>query len=293
MKLYNITKGQLISLWIFGILMFFFSLDGLNSYSPNVINYVGVFLVPAVLVFYTIGWRNLKKGNKIDKTNAEAPSVLAKTKHVVVIFLKSNKKNIFVTIITVLVIGVIGAISSNNSQGNYYENQQSEEYIGLVGRYDKNVENAKKCLEDQVSKLKEINISACQQKYDNAYISYKNCRQTISLASHFECLKWTGTGGGTSDYESIDCSEDKIVSDIKKISQTSCYLNIQIDYDEIISFEERQVTKFIDSFPSSKTVFTQEELQDLYNLIPQEAIGDKTIERLNKNIEEQGYTITP
>lgn len=64
MKLYNITRGQLITLWIFGIVFWvvsFFSASDTDSKSFWVFLF---FLIPGALIFYTIGWRNEKKSKK-------------------------------------------------------------------------------------------------------------------------------------------------------------------------------------------------------------------------------------
>jgi hypothetical protein len=61
MKLYNITGGQLVTIWVFGILITFTCLVNLGSYDPQIWSQVGVFLIPGLLVFYTLGWKNYKK----------------------------------------------------------------------------------------------------------------------------------------------------------------------------------------------------------------------------------------
>ena len=50
-KLYNISVGQLITLWIFGAFGWIISLES-NGFL--------LWIIPLVLVFYTIGWRNLR-----------------------------------------------------------------------------------------------------------------------------------------------------------------------------------------------------------------------------------------
>ncbi len=57
-NIYNITKWQLISMWIFGILAVFLLIA---AEMDQQLNHTFVFLffvgVPFFLVFYTIGWR--------------------------------------------------------------------------------------------------------------------------------------------------------------------------------------------------------------------------------------------
>ncbi len=60
MNIYKITKGQLITLWVFGILFWFWAIDQSDSYYSNY-NFISsalVFLIPFGLIFYTIGWKN-------------------------------------------------------------------------------------------------------------------------------------------------------------------------------------------------------------------------------------------
>ncbi|MDD4902698.1 MAG: hypothetical protein PHE24_06205 [Patescibacteria group bacterium] len=65
MKIYGITKGQLITLWVFGIIFWLFDISpALESYSQFDIPVVLLFLIPAILIFYTFGW---KKHNLILK----------------------------------------------------------------------------------------------------------------------------------------------------------------------------------------------------------------------------------
>lgn len=64
-NLYNVTKGQLMVIWIFGILawliIFFYALDSFTP--PSSMKVVLWLLIPFALAFYTIGWRNYRKSN--------------------------------------------------------------------------------------------------------------------------------------------------------------------------------------------------------------------------------------
>lgn len=61
MKIYNITRGQLITIWVFGLIATFASLAELDSYDPSGWATIFLILIPFALVFYTIGWRFHKK----------------------------------------------------------------------------------------------------------------------------------------------------------------------------------------------------------------------------------------
>jgi len=72
-SIYNITKGQLITLWIFGGILwllpvksFYYAFwvygsDDWLDVTKLDDGYFLLLLVPAILIFYTIGWRNVRK----------------------------------------------------------------------------------------------------------------------------------------------------------------------------------------------------------------------------------------
>ena len=57
--IYSITKGQLITLWFFGTIGWLFA--GLVLLNEIISALLYIFLIPFILIFYTIGWRNSKK----------------------------------------------------------------------------------------------------------------------------------------------------------------------------------------------------------------------------------------
>jgi len=54
---YNITKGQLITLWVFGVIGMFIAGAWAEDYNSGLGAFFAV-LIPFAIVFYTIGWRN-------------------------------------------------------------------------------------------------------------------------------------------------------------------------------------------------------------------------------------------
>lgn len=58
-KIYNISKGQLATLWIFGALAWVWTSEEFN-YNSDLAE-VLLLIIPFILVFYTIGWRNQKR----------------------------------------------------------------------------------------------------------------------------------------------------------------------------------------------------------------------------------------
>lgn len=58
--IYKITKGQIITMWVFG---FIFVVMAADSYSGG--DDMFAFFISFLIIFYTIGWRNYRKDNKI------------------------------------------------------------------------------------------------------------------------------------------------------------------------------------------------------------------------------------
>ncbi len=61
-NIYDITKGQLITIWVFGVVCWLSSAVAMLE-SDNPIFFWLLLLIPFIEVFYTIGWRNAKKTN--------------------------------------------------------------------------------------------------------------------------------------------------------------------------------------------------------------------------------------
>ena len=57
--MYKITKGQLLTIWVFGVMLCMYMADQAGVVAVSIL---------AVLIFYHIGWNNYQKKNK-DKTD--------------------------------------------------------------------------------------------------------------------------------------------------------------------------------------------------------------------------------
>lgn len=79
MNMYKISKGQLIVLWVFGALVWLWSIVDLGGYDPSGLALPLFFVVPGGLIFYTLGWRNQQpkkiETKKEEKKTAQIPSV--------------------------------------------------------------------------------------------------------------------------------------------------------------------------------------------------------------------------
>ncbi len=56
MKIYSITVGQLVVLWLLGIIAWMYALDGFSK--------TAFWLIPGVLIFYTVGWFDYQNKQK-------------------------------------------------------------------------------------------------------------------------------------------------------------------------------------------------------------------------------------
>jgi len=66
MSIYKITKGQLITIWIFGILLFLGDLIYVSdSYTPSGFALSMLAVIPAALIFYTLGWKKANSNESI------------------------------------------------------------------------------------------------------------------------------------------------------------------------------------------------------------------------------------
>ena len=77
MNLYKITRGQLITLWVFGLILELFCwVSAIDYYDSSKFAGFCAILIPATLIFYTLGWR---KHNK-RKGKASPKGILVKVK---------------------------------------------------------------------------------------------------------------------------------------------------------------------------------------------------------------------
>jgi len=70
MKIYNISKGQLITIWIFGVLLLVFGSFYWLVQSGELGRFpffssVLLLFIPFALIFYTLGWRKHNSQNKL------------------------------------------------------------------------------------------------------------------------------------------------------------------------------------------------------------------------------------
>lgn len=93
MKIYNISKGQLYTIIVFGVVVwigdFFYVVD---SYLPSGFSIFMLALIPAILIFYAIGWKKENSKNLIsDKLTKNIQKVATARKNKYTINADKNK----------------------------------------------------------------------------------------------------------------------------------------------------------------------------------------------------------
>lgn len=279
-SIYNISKGQLVTVWIFAVIGWITALSK-NDYGSE---FAGVLLwvIPFVVIFYSIGWKNYRKlevnKNSNDILSPKTTSILSKIN-------KSNLKQLIKLIgVISLLLGVISVIFVNFTEKN--QNKKAiEEYVGRYERYSTHLDNAKQCQTDLVNDQKASRLASCQAEYNDKYAAYKKCRKDLYWEDHYYCVNSFGA-----NYEELDCSEENIEKQI--ISEDYfCYIEVKSEYDYLVNFEKSLVDRFINKLPSDQAVLNADELNSLYVQFPGEVFNDKTKERINTYIKSKGYKL--
>ncbi len=271
---YNITKSQLIVLWFFGLVGWFFSMAE-SSYSD--LASALIVIIPAFIIFYTLGWRNYNLKNK-KESNISEDKIINKT----------NFKKIFKIIsIALLILSAIG-VAINFILLDLEKKRIREEYIGNFNRLKNEVDRANVCLDFAVEKGLSREKAECESTYNEAYNTYQECKDVFGSISYKECSGWSGRN---SNYEEISCSEEKISLDIRNNFLVTCSSGLSQKFESVFRYERDIVSNFLRSQPLSKSSFSISEMQNLYALFPQEVLNEKTKERIDKEIKSRGYSI--
>ncbi len=94
--MYNITRGQLITLHVFSVVAWWVAFVDMDSYYSSPISGPAIFLIPGIIIFYTLGWK------KNLQTKGEEAAVYLKSKA------KSNIKETFKLLgVIALLVGII------------------------------------------------------------------------------------------------------------------------------------------------------------------------------------------
>ncbi len=192
-NIYKITKGQLIATWIFGLIGFVASLDQ-SDYS-GFATFLAI-LIPALLVFYTIGWRasNNKIKEKNNETGLKIGSILP------------SKKKLITTLIVILlavsmILGVLYFIDIREE--NLKKEQLKQDYSQAILKVDSLKEKVASCIKPVIDKKYQEEVRSCNLLKNKIKHDYNFCVSLDMINSPASCLY-------DHDYESIDCSQETL-----------------------------------------------------------------------------------
>ena len=193
-NVYKITKGQLISIWIFGVIGSFVSI-GEAEYS-GFATFISV-LIPALLIFYTIGWCSFNKIKREDVKQGFRFKVLS--------VLPSKKKLIFSVIFILLIILIVSSVLyiMNIRKDNLKKEQLRQEYNEAIQKVDILKEQVKNCLKPVLEKKYAEEVRNCNLLKNKIKHDYDFCVSLESINSPASCLY-------DNDYEKIDCSQETL-----------------------------------------------------------------------------------
>lgn len=221
-NIYKITKGQLISLWVFGVIGWLYTLDSYSDLS----GFLSIF-IPAILVFYTIGWRYQNK-----KSGIETESKDFKAKISEINFKKLVKP--FIALLLIIIIGFgISKLSETRKEKERVE-KLKQDYGQAILKVDSLEEQLRSCLKPIYEKKYQEELRSCNLLLNKTKSDYRTC---LGYADRDWCIY-------TYDYESVDCSDKTIKS---KLSLNSFLYGTDMSCSAIYS-ELSDVNKIIDEY---------------------------------------------
>jgi len=230
-NIYKITKGQLISIWIFGLIGWIYAIDSYSDFS----SFLSVF-IPAVIVFYTIGWKNFNK-----KEITENPESSFKIKDIRLL-LKKLIKPLFVIL---LIAGVVFGFNrfSEIKKDKIRIEKLTQDYNQAIKKVGSLQEQVRSCYEPARERKYQEELRSCNLLKNKVKADYDFCFTYTSVSPRASCLY-------DYDYEKIDCSEETVRNKSEpKITKAdapeSCVilLNELIDVNHVIE-EYSKVNKY-------------------------------------------------
>lgn len=190
-NLYKITKGQLISLWFFGIIGWFYTVDSYSDFS----GFLSIF-IPAILVFYTIGWRNFNKTEKLDSFKKNF-----NFKNLTPYFKKSIKPLLSIF----LIVGILFVVNffSEITKEKMRIQKLTQDYNQVVSKVESLKSEYTTCLQPTFEKKYKTEERDCNLYRNKVKHDYDFCVSIVSINSPASCLY-------ENDYEKIDCSEESL-----------------------------------------------------------------------------------
>lgn len=191
-NIYKITKGQLISLWVFGVIAWIYEIDSYSDISKFL-----TISIPAILVFYTLGWKSFNKKEKIGESKEDF-----KIKNLIPIFKKTIKP-----LITVLfVVGLIFSVSklSEARKEKVRQEQLTQDYNQVILKIDLLREQVATCIKPAYERIYKEEERDCNLLRNKVKADYDMCLTYTSVSPRASCLY-------DYDYEKIDCSKESIL----------------------------------------------------------------------------------
>lgn len=187
-NIYKITKAQLISLWVFGVIGWFYFSDSYSDFS----DFFMIF-IPAILVFYTLGWKNFNKKEVIEnlkgsfKFNDLIPAL---------------KKLIKPLFIILLIGGVIFGFNkfSEIKKEKIRIDKLTQDYNEAIQKVESLKLQLTLCIQPVIEKKYEEEVRSCNLLLNKTKSDYRSC---LGYADRDWCIY-------TYDYESIDCSKETL-----------------------------------------------------------------------------------
>lgn len=281
--MYKISKGQLWVAIIGALILWFFFLANATSWSPDWWGGLGSVATPFLVAFYILGWKNYQKKNNLEHKlfGGALSKILNVAKKAIIPFF----------IIALGIAGLTWYIDSQRDGGRVdgldsVRQAEIDDYVGRFNRFEQHRQNALSCVQDAIDDNLVSYTTVCQEKYDKAYAKYQNCMNDYGIIyDHYDCVNQYG-----SNYEEIDCREETMKQQIED-DNFLCFTTVSSELAYLVSFEERLIKDYLDDLPANQSSLSQEEMQELYNKLPESVFNDKTKERFDEYVRKQGYSI--
>lgn len=210
-NLYKITKGQLISLWVFSVIGWFIALSE-SSYS-GFATFLSVF-IPMIIIFYTIGWKSSNKKDETEKalkvSNVDINKYLNKT--------------LKVSVIILFILGVIFGVYKllEIKKEKIRVEKLTQDYEQAILKIEPLKKQLLVCIQPALDKKYQEEERSCNLLKNKIKADYDFCVEYTSVSPRASCLY-------DHDYEKIDCSKEtiakKALSQLKE-SETPMCLNL-------------------------------------------------------------------
>lgn len=215
-NIYKITKGQLITLWVFGLIGWLVAVS--EAEYSGLATFFSV-LIPMLLIFYTIGWRALNKTKEASSKQGFQISNLLPTK----------KTLILSVVIGMIICSIIFAISYviKIRNENLEKEQLKQKYSQVILEIDSLREEVASCVKPVTDKKYQEEVRSCNLLKNKVKHDYNFCVSLTPVTSPASCLY-------DHDYESIDCSQETLEKKSRlKVTESDVPLLCRLQVNEL------------------------------------------------------------